>query len=536
MPITPNGICRYLSNIPLDNQYTDTLTFGSAGAQSSYFASHAVHSQSHCKPINVGGNVVMCDSDADTIYNCNYIMFQNSNYGSKWFYAFITNIEWVNPDCCKVTFELDSFQSWLFEFDVQECFVVREHASTDSVGSNMIAEPFQPNEYRLQSVTTADLGEPTICIAAAPESGTNGEFYGPIYEGVSFSSFTTASAANSYIESLGAQASDRICAIFMLPGQFVASGSNSPGGSIRFGINLPNRPTSLNGYSPHNNKLRTYPYCMAFVSTGDGQQLELDYDNFTNDPSIYCKFSFSGSPVLYVVAGGGYNNSGVSGDWTNCIAINSFPQCAFSYDTYSRWLSYNSATISNKIDWASINPVIDTASALASTGSLLSGATAALSSAASSIENLSSIGAQMMDMKKRPSGHSGTINCSGLFGAEMASVQYGVKTIPGYLAQCIDHYFDRFGYATNRVKVPNMTGRSTFNYVQTLDCTITGNIPFNDINNIKNAFNRGVTFWHGSVGANNISNYSVENYCLAERGETDEYGEAKKTQRVQSVQ
>lgn len=67
-----------------------------------------------------------------------------------------------------------------------------------------------------------------------------------------------------------------------------------------------------------------------------------------------------------------------------------------------------------------------------------------------------------------------------------------------------------FGYATNRVKIPNMNGRQSWNYVKTNDCKIVGSVPFNDISRIKEMFNNGVTFWHGDfVGDYNRSNNIV---------------------------
>lgn len=69
------------------------------------------------------------------------------------------------------------------------------------------------------------------------------------------------------------------------------------------------------------------------------------------------------------------------------------------------------------------------------------------------------------------------------------------KITPEY-AEVIDHYFNCFGYATHIVKVPNVTGRQNWNYVQTKGCTISGNIPTEAEEKITQIFDRGVTFWH----------------------------------------
>ena len=54
------------------------------------------------------------------------------------------------------------------------------------------------------------------------------------------------------------------------------------------------------------------------------------------------------------------------------------------------------------------------------------------------------------------------------------------------------------------VKVPNFKGRSGFNFVKTTDAMITGGVPMNDLDQIKQMFNNGVTIWHDPW---NVGNY-----------------------------
>jgi len=81
------------------------------------------------------------------------------------------------------------------------------------------------------------------------------------------------------------------------------------------------------------------------------------------------------------------------------------------------------------------------------------------------------------------------------------------KTIHYEYAEIIDDFFDMFGYATNRVKVPNLTGRDCWNYVKTIDVNITGAIPADDMIKLKSIFDNGVTLWHND----NIGDYSQTN-------------------------
>jgi hypothetical protein len=65
-----------------------------------------------------------------------------------------------------------------------------------------------------------------------------------------------------------------------------------------------------------------------------------------------------------------------------------------------------------------------------------------------------------------------------------------------------------YGYATHRVKVPNRSSRPYWNYVKTIGCVITGSVPADDIKQICDIYNAGITFWKNG---NNVGNYSLDN-------------------------
>lgn len=69
------------------------------------------------------------------------------------------------------------------------------------------------------------------------------------------------------------------------------------------------------------------------------------------------------------------------------------------------------------------------------------------------------------------------------------------------------------GYATNRVKLPNITGRQNFNYVEIGQAEEIGygEVPSIFMNNINNACRRGVTIWHNH---DNLGNYNIDNEII----------------------
>ena len=75
-------------------------------------------------------------------------------------------------------------------------------------------------------------------------------------------------------------------------------------------------------------------------------------------------------------------------------------------------------------------------------------------------------------------------------------------------ARTIDNYFNLYGYKVNRLKLPELYSRRNWNYIKTIGCNFTGDIPQQDLEKIKSIFNNGITFWHN---ANNYLDYSANN-------------------------
>ena len=75
--------------------------------------------------------------------------------------------------------------------------------------------------------------------------------------------------------------------------------------------------------------------------------------------------------------------------------------------------------------------------------------------------------------------------------------RYSIKR---QFAERIDMYFDMYGYQTNKLKIPNITGRPNWNYVKTLGINIIQSsghsVPQEDMQELKNLFDDGVTIWH----------------------------------------
>jgi len=128
VPVSGTNV-RLLSGVPFSHDYAHTRWHNDKGTQTSWFLNRpVVHTMSEANFQRIEGKpYIRCDEPIDNLWNAKYIMFQNKAYNSKWFYAFITKLEYVNGGRTNVHFQLDVMQTWMFDMNFKPSFVVREH-------------------------------------------------------------------------------------------------------------------------------------------------------------------------------------------------------------------------------------------------------------------------------------------------------------------------------------------------------------------------------------------------------------------------
>lgn len=507
VPHTPVGIFKILRNVPLDSTYTDTLNFSSVSAQQAYFNSKVKYPINDLGPVKMD-NVIRIGYSADDLFDCNYVMFQNTNFGPKWFYAFITKIEYVNWNMCYVTIELDVMQTWMFDYELKSCFVEREHPNTDNAGDNLVPENLELGEYKLEEHKKTGLSnQSAIFVASTVDSnGENvvGQMYGHTYSGVQFYSFRTVDEVNNYLRTItAANKSDSIVAIFMANPTLFPTGTDPA--TVDFTIPK-NLVQSFDGYFPRNKKLYTWPYNFLYCTNLQGNTAEFRYEFF--ESAAYYPFTLFGNatcnPTITLAPRGYKGTTGNELNLNEKMTLEGFPQCAYNIDTYKAWLAQNGA--------ATAISVLGTAGGIAAgaaTAAATGGASLALAGAGA-IGGVASIGstvAKVTATSAKPPQAKGSPGGSSLFDYGILDFHFYRCRITGEFAKIIDNYFDMFGYQTNEVKVPNVTGRPYWNYVKTGECKAVGSIPFTDMDKIKSIYNKGITFWHGDY----VGDYSRNN-------------------------
>lgn len=512
MTITPQGNI-YLCKTPLENDYKNQLTFSSTSTQYNYFTSTIQHTFDNYTYIKKD-NSVKVGINIDSIIDCNYLFYRNTGFTNKWYYCFITNMEYINENCTLITFETDVFQTWQFQITYHSCFVEREHVNDDSIGLNTVPENLETGEYICNEHykdSTMDNYSKDLCFVMAstsqPLAGdakdtvASSAIYNGIYTGLSYYRYDNPSAIDIILEIFAKDGkTESINGVFMAPKWLAplsggvlrdVAQSNSP---LSFNINV-SKQSTLNGYSPHNNKLKCYPYNYLLLSNNIGQNSILHYEKFNTSNANFkvngvlnpgCSINLT--PLNY--------NGNASAD-NDAIQLGKFPICNFQNDMYTNWLTQNSVNILGQtITTDDVNVVSSGLNILK--GDIISGSQQIFNSII-----------QQKQHNMIPSTVNGQLNSADVNVASGNNTFHFYKmSIKKEYAQIIDRYFDLYGYKVNLVKVPNITGRSNWNYVKTIECNFSGNIPQTDLNIIRAMFNNGVTMWHN---ANTMYNYNNSN-------------------------
>ena len=549
----------YLLKVPLEINDINQLTFTNATAQYNYFnslpkvqASDYTY-QRKDGTIRYGGNF-------DELLNYNYCMYRNDAYSNKWFYAFITDIQYLSDNSSAISIKTDVWQTWQFDVEFMPCLIDREHTNNDAIGANTLPEGLELGEYVVNGLNE-DFGDASsyyvvvevsqientgesATLSYSWESGTHPET--PILNGIDRGTIPLIVGAvpntgntPSYVTSIYdfAGLGDAVINIYMLPQSLVPSynvlnisatrGSTTNSikvavpersfGSTSLLTKTFSRPANLFNYIPKNNKLYTFPYCYFNISNNAGSSVPYHYEDFFSN-SITFKvegtFGASGETKALPVGYKGIGTTENSMDYS--VNGAKYPICSWKSDSYTNWLTQNAVNMETQwkttILHAGVNAIggaIGGAIAGGAVGAVMAGVSGGVEGGASLItlareQHLAKTQANLVPDQAR-----GNLGAGDFLWAKYRSpFTYMPMCIKPEYSRCIDEYFSQFGYKCNRVKIPNITGRRNWNYVKTVGCYIKGDIPQADMQEIKNLFDNGITLWHnplyfGNYGADN---------------------------------
>ena len=538
----------YFMNTMMDRSYAHTMYFATAAAQQEYFESRKSTAmtfenfsyQRKDQAIRVPAHV-----DSLLSAKVNYCMYQNTQYSNKWFYAFVTDIKYVDDGRTDVYIETDVMQTWMFDISILPSFVEREHAADDTIGLHTIDEMLEAGEFTVNSRTSLNYGKNLAVVIGVTEDpdGTNvrGNIYAGQYSGIKYYVFDSikASDIDTFIASF--QNDGAVVTMFVAPLQLVADalgkvnyGSEAPEWLYPYTleINPVTNPEAdgtdilfydyavqefsdgkLDGYTPKNNKTLCFPYRYLLVSNNAGAAAIYKYERFFTtssagkktivDPTFKIKSVLT--PGCSIRMNPCYYNGSLENQEEG-INMGKFPILNWQSDIYTNWLTQNSVNIGVDLAVGAIQVVGGAAMTIASSGAAAPVGAGMMMGGAQQMYNTMS---QAHQMSFVPPQAKGNTNAGDVITASGANTfQFYAMSVKAEYAKVIDDFFTMFGYKCNRVKIPAKNHRESFWYTKTIDANIIGGIPQDDLQKIKDCYNRGVTFWKTEAY---FRNYSVSN-------------------------
>lgn len=542
--IAPNETVKLYSGIRLDPEYRNTLRFATLAAQTTFFHTTLlpVVTLSNLSYQRVTKGVIRVQYAVGSLNSVNYMAFKNTDLNNKWFYAFVRKVEYVNNITSDIYYDLDYAQSYMFDVAFTYSYVEREHAAVDTVGSNTTPEPISSNEawpVSIQEINVGSNGYAVVCAKVDMED--DDDFAGSAITG------NLVSTVKYYIFNAGrsdktignvtyrgltnltgklmdpdwANAASEIVSFFEFPFLLIAepyqSTSNCESRYVQQRDYTITNPTTLHGYTPRNKKLFTFPF--SYITVDNGETVNQYRQEWFKTATI--AFRLTGAlccnPEVYLMPLGYANSSGNDSPcWSQKCVISDFPQVPFAIDSYKAWLAQTQSTRKAKIITGVASGAGTGVAAGAKLGAAAGGIGAAAGGAIGGILGAitGGIGAAGMneisaaEARDMANKYSGASTGSTELAVNQQRFRVNQMCVTANQAAIIDDFFDMFGYAVNRVKVPNVFSRSQWNYIKTNGCNFTGSAPAEAVDVLKRIHDKGITYW---ANHDNIGNYSLTN-------------------------
>ena len=516
MYIEPRTNVRILHNVPLENTYDHTLYFADRTSQYNYFANLTKKNCVNYTYQRVNKGRLRIDGKADNYYDCNYMMFQNTSFGDKWFYAFINSVEYINNETTEIEFEIDVIQTWLFDAHVEECFIERQHSLSDGIGENIVPETLNTGEYVFNTYEPVmPMTDMCVCLAIVDVDGeSSGTLYDGVYGGAELYVYdsTDVSGIDDKIQEY-VQKPDSIISMYMFPKFLIGSipsthilpyGAN--GRIFNQQLTAVTKNDTLDGYLPKNAKMYTYPYNFYHVDNASGSDLALRYEFFDNLRPVLQIAGTVTQPVCVTLRPASYKGmtsyselGGFTTLNTEVIQLNSYPMCSWNVDAYKAWVAQNSLPIAlNTISQVG-QMGIASAYSVDPKASIISG----------SIGMVANLLGQFYQASIQADISKGNYNNGGVNMAIGKQQFYGGRCSVSYqYAKMIDDFFSMYGYAVKSIGRINTHARPHWNYVKTVGCVLSGSVPSDDTRKIVSIYDRGITFWRNGL---EVGNYELDN-------------------------
>ena len=519
-----------LVKCPLEVDQQNQLTFTSYNAQEQYFRS-LEHIELTDFTYQRKDGTVRFPAVFEDIRNYNYCMYKNTAYGNKWFYCFIEEMTYANDGVTQIRLKTDVWQTWQLSLTFKPSYVLREHVNNDTFGLHTYPENIEYGDYIVntrENIGTASTMDDCYFVVAVTELiGSMYNRWGSssrVYNGLPQGTYLLAMAGDSYTEKYdnlknlvrsydAAGKSNAIMTMYVVPDSIVSVNPvaitfPADAGGVEYSFSVHKltpatsvktvmtkniaRNTTIDGYTPKNNKCFCAPYNYLMISNNGGTNINYAWEDFSGSNAGFTMRAIVNEGCDVKLTPSNYKHTDLLGGYDYSISLQKFPSISWSSDFYLNWQAYNSKYLEIKTGLSAARAGANMIGSMmtGNVGGMVGGALTMGEIAADAQHQITV--AEMTPDTAKGNANTGDFNFTV---GKTVFTAYKMSCKAEYI-KLVDQFFTMFGYQVNTMKVPNITGRRYWNYVKCGQVNITANIPQDDMNEIKRLFNTGITLWH----------------------------------------
>lgn len=157
MNIIPSGIVNFCKSVKISKN--NQRDFKTLDEQKEYFRKNTVYIATKVQFIRAQAGTwsgtIKVPVQYYTLYNCDYLFYQNIGFSDKIFYCYITGVEYIDTNTTAVQFAVDFYQTFLMEYTIDRNTITRQHftnVETNEMFDNYIDDVVIKGKMELKQI------------------------------------------------------------------------------------------------------------------------------------------------------------------------------------------------------------------------------------------------------------------------------------------------------------------------------------------------------------------------------------------------
>lgn len=465
---------------------------------------------------------------------CDYVAWRNTNFSDKWWFGYVENVIYVNPNMTHIQISVDVIATFIYDIDLGSQFCKRMITPTDGIAEWLDDENLPCPEYVyhnwnhpvITGVAGGRLDDFAVAVAGFGLDIPVASFDGLPYSG-NIDIFSNPGDLYTTLMDYNNNEEASVYSVYAIPKFAVGGDGKLFSQSLTWGDVTVSKivyggafpaitPADQSAWTANNYKMYTYPFNCLYVTNNNGNSAYFKYEYFDDQQPKFlcaCNHVFPITPRIYPVnyEGSESNRRGINDNYA--FDLGDMPQIGYMGNGYDAWISSHGTAMRMEM----VGAILQTALSYYAAGQGGEGVAAVTNTVTSTA--LSQIARHQMAQHTPPRSLSNnvahnsfmTIGDTGTYGPTFAQA-----TIPQHVAKQYDDYLSIYGYAVNRVMPINLFGdrRPLFNYYETQNAHISANIPMIYARQIEQLFNEGIRFWYNPAKIGDFSDANLKENSL----------------------